>query len=294
MVNKKKPTGLGKGIEALFQDNNVDTSKEDVIDIKVNQIKPNPYQPRHRFDQKALEDLAVSIKNSGVFQPIIVRQPNPEVQAYQLLTGERRLRASKIAQQETIPAIVRNVNEEQMMEIAVMENLQREDLTTLEEAEAYNMLMTRLDLTQAQVASRLGKSRPYIANYLRILGLPTEVKDMLEDNKLSMGQARTLLSVNNKQELIKLAKKSVTDSMTVRQLEQAAAKINGKKGTKKKRVPRKSPFVRASEGQLQEKFGTQVSISNSSRKKGKGKIEIKYASQDDLNRILEMLDVNLD
>lgn len=294
MVNKKKPTGLGKGIEALFQDNNVDTSKEDVIDIKVNQIKPNPYQPRHRFDQKALEDLAVSIKNSGVFQPIIVRQPNPEVQAYQLLTGERRLRASKIAQQETIPAIVRNVNEEQMMEIAVMENLQREDLTTLEEAEAYNMLMTRLDLTQAQVASRLGKSRPYIANYLRILGLPTEVKDMLEDNKLSMGQARTLLSVNNKQELIKLAKKSVTDSMTVRQLEQAAAKINGKKGTKKKPVPRKSPFVRASEGQLQEKFGTQVSISNSSRKKGKGKIEIEYASQDDLNRILEMLDVNLD
>ncbi len=182
--------------------------------------------------------------------------------SYELLTGERRLRASKIAQQKMIPAIIRDVNEEQMMEIAVLENLQREDLTTLEEAEAYNMLMTRLDLTQAQVASRLGKSRPYIANYLRILGLPSEVKEMLEDNKLSMGQARTLLSVNNKQELIKLAKKSVAESMTVRQLEQAAAKINGKNGAKKKRVQRKSPFVRASEGQLQEKFGTPVSITN--------------------------------
>ncbi|EHM00486.1 stage 0 sporulation protein J [Lentilactobacillus parafarraginis F0439] len=294
MANKKKPTGLGKGIEALFQDNTVDTSKEDVVDIKVSEIKPNPYQPRHRFDQKALEDLALSIKNSGVFQPIIVRQPDPTVNSYELLTGERRLRASKIAQQKMIPAIIRDVNEEQMMEIAVLENLQREDLTTLEEAEAYNMLMTRLDLTQAQVASRLGKSRPYIANYLRILGLPSEVKEMLEDNKLSMGQARTLLSVNNKQELIKLAKKSVAESMTVRQLEQAAAKINGKNGAKKKRVQRKSPFVRASEGQLQEKFGTPVSITNPSRKKGKGKIEIAYASTEDLNRILEMLDVNLD
>lgn len=294
MANKKKPTGLGKGIEALFQDNTVDTSKEDVVDIKVSEIKPNPYQPRHRFDQKALEDLALSIKNSGVFQPIIVRQPDPTVNSYELLTGERRLRASKIAQQKMIPAIIRDVNEEQMMKIAVLENLQREDLTTLEEAEAYNMLMTRLDLTQAQVASRLGKSRPYIANYLRILGLPSEVKEMLEDNKLSMGQARTLLSVNNKQELIKLAKKSVAESMTVRQLEQAAAKINGKNGAKKKRVQRKSPFVRASEGQLQEKFGTPVSITNPSRKKGKGKIEIAYASTEDLNRILEMLDVNLD
>ncbi|GHP13445.1 chromosome partitioning protein ParB [Lentilactobacillus fungorum] len=293
MANKKKPTGLGKGIEALFQDNNVDTSKEDVIDIKVSEIKPNPYQPRHRFDQKALQDLAISIKNSGVFQPIIVRQPDPQVASYELLTGERRLRASKIAKQATIPAIVRNATEEQMMEIAVMENLQREDLTALEEAEAYNMLMTRLDLTQAQVASRLGKSRPYIANYLRILGLPSEVKELLEDNQLSMGQARTLLSVNNKQDLIQLAKKSVAESMTVRQLEQAAAKINGKKGTKKKKAPRKSPFVRESEGQLQEKFGTQVSIVNSSRKKGKGKIEIQYTSTDDLNRLLEMFGVDL-
>lgn len=260
MVNKKKPTGLGKGIEALFQDNTVDTSKENVVEIKVSQIKPNPYQPRHRFDQKALEDLALSIKNSGVFQPIIVRQPDPEVAAYQLLTGERRLRASKIAQQKLIPAIIRDVNEEQMMEIAVLENLQREDLTTLEEAEAYNMLMTRLDLTQAQVAQRLGKSRPYIANYLRILGLPPEVKEMLEDHKLSMGQARTLLSVNRKPELIKLARKAVAESMTVRQLEQAAAKINGQNGTKKKRVQRKSPFVRLPKASCRKNSGLRFQL----------------------------------
>ncbi|WP_283680232.1 ParB/RepB/Spo0J family partition protein [Lentilactobacillus sp. Marseille-Q4993] len=294
MENSKKLSGLGKGIEALFEDNTVDTSKENVIDVKLDDIKPNPYQPRHRFDAKALEDLARSIKNSGVFQPIIVRQPDPTVEAYELLTGERRLRASKIAKQATIPAIVREVNEEQMMEIAVLENLQREDLTTLEEAQAYDTLMTRLDLTQAQVAKRLGKSRPYIANYLRILGLPQPVKELLDDDQLSMGQARTLLSVKNKTDMVQLAKRAVAESMTVRQLEQAADKINGKKGVKKKKTVRKSPFVKASENQLQEKFGTPVAINAAPRKKGKGKIEISYDSTEDLNRILEILDVDLD
>ncbi|WP_268913533.1 ParB/RepB/Spo0J family partition protein [Lentilactobacillus sp. SPB1-3] len=294
MPSKKITGGLGKGIEALFEDNNVDTSKEKVIDININNIKPNPYQPRHRFDAKALEDLAVSIKNSGVFQPIIVRQPNPDKEVYELLTGERRLRASKIAQQKTIPAIVRDVNEEEMMEIAVLENLQREDLTTLEEAQAYETLMTQLDLTQAQVAKRLGKSRPYIANYLRILGLPQPIKEFLDDEKLSMGQARTLLSVKSKPDMIELAKRAVSESLTVRQLEQAADKLNGKKGAKKKKVVRKSPFVKASEHQLQDRFGTNVAINAAPRKKGAGKIEIAYTSEDDLNRILEMMDVNLD
>ncbi len=294
MASKKKPTGLGRGIEALFQDNAVDTSKEDVIDIKLGEIKPNPYQPRHHFDQKALEDLAVSIKNSGVFQPVIVRQPDPQVKSYELITGERRLRASKIAQKKTIPAIVRQVNEEQMMEVAVLENLQREDLTTLEEAQAYDTLMTRLNLTQAQVAEKLGKSRPYVANYLRMLGLPVEVKNLLDQKKLSMGQARTLLSVNNKQDLIQLAKKAVADSLTVRQLEEAAAKMNGSKPAKKKRrANRKSPYAKAAESQLEEKFGTSVSVSSNMRKKGKGKIEISYESLADLNRILDILNVNL-
>ncbi|GAY71994.1 ParB/RepB/Spo0J family partition protein [Lentilactobacillus kosonis] len=294
MPSKKLTGGLGKGIEALFEDNTVDMSKETVIDINLNDVKPNPYQPRHRFDAKALEDLAVSIKNSGVFQPIIVRQPNPDKEKYELLTGERRLRASKIAQQKTIPAIVRDVNEEEMMEIAVLENLQREDLTTLEEAQAYETLMTQLDLTQAQVAKRLGKSRPYIANYLRILGLPQPIKEFLDDEKLSMGQARTLLSVKSKPDMIELAKRAVAESLTVRQLEQAADKINGKKGAKKKKAVRKSPFVKASEHQLQDRFGTNVAINAAPRKKGAGKIEIAYTSEEDLNRILEMMDVNLD
>ncbi len=146
--------GLGRGIEALFSDNSVDPEKETVVDLKLGQIRPNPYQPRQKFDQAALKDLAKSIKKSGVFQPIIVRQPDPEVARYEILAGERRFRASKMIENETIPAIVREVTESQMMEIAVLENLQREDLTPLEEAEAYDMLMSNLNLTQAQVSSR--------------------------------------------------------------------------------------------------------------------------------------------
>ncbi len=179
MANKNNK-GLGRGIEALFADNSVDPEVETVIDVKLDQIRPNPYQPRQKFDQTALKDLARSIEKSGVFQPIILRQPDPEVARYEILAGERRYRASKLVKNETIPAIIREVTEAQMMEIAVMENLQREDLTPLEEAEAYEMLMSKLKLTQAEVSSRLGKSRPYIANYLRLLGLPKQVKDLLQ------------------------------------------------------------------------------------------------------------------
>lgn len=189
---KRKGSGLGRGIEALFADNAVDTSKEEVHDLAVDAIMPNPYQPpRHQFDESKLADLTASIKESGVFQPVTVRRPNPEINAYELLTGERRLRASRLAGLSSIPGIVRDVSDEEMMEIAVVENLQREDLTPLEEAEAYNALMTKLNLTQAEVANRLGKSRPYIANYLRILGLPEEIKNLLQEEKISMGQART-------------------------------------------------------------------------------------------------------
>lgn len=294
MENKKKNGGLGRGIEALFADNAVDTSKETVVEVAVENIVPNPYQPRHKFDEQALKDLATSIKNSGVFQPIIVRQPKPGIESYQLLTGERRLRASRMAELATIPAIIRPATEEEMMEIAVLENLQREDLTPLEEAEAYDTLMTRLDLTQAQVANRLGKSRPYIANYLRILGLPTEVKDMLQDGEISMGQARTVLSVKDKRKMVELAKKAAKEKMTVRQLEQEANRLNGVKKTVDHTPVRKSPFVKASESQLQDKFGTQVAIKTNGRKKGQGKIEINYMSVDDLNRILALLDVDLD
>lgn len=293
---KRKGSGLGRGIEALFADNAVDTSKEEVHDLAVDAIMPNPYQPRHQFDESKLADLTASIKESGVFQPVIVRRPNPEINAYELLTGERRLRASRLAGLSAIPGIVREASDEEMMEIAVVENLQREDLTPLEEAEAYNTLMTKLNLTQAEVANRLGKSRPYIANYLRILGLPEEIKELLQEEKISMGQARTLLGLENKNQIPELAAKTVKNGMTVRELEREVARLNAANhnGETKKSRPVKTPFVKESENQLQEHFGTKVSINPTNNKKGEGRIEIAYMSDDDLNRILDLLNVNLD
>ena len=225
---KNKKGGLGRGIEALFAENEVtELADETVQDIKLSLIHPNPYQPRRTFDKEALAELASSIEKSGVFQPIILRQTDPKINRYELIAGERRFRASKIAKQKTIPAIVRKMSDDQMMEIAVLENLQREDLTPLEEAQAYQMLMDKLSLTQAQVASRLGKSRPYIANYLRLLGLPKVIKEFLNTGKLSMGQARTILGLKDKSKLVPLAQRAVEQNLTVRQLEEIVTKTNG-------------------------------------------------------------------
>ncbi|AKP64170.1 Spo0J-like protein [Levilactobacillus koreensis JCM 16448] len=290
----KKEKSLGRGIDALFAENGVDAGEETVVDLTLADIRPNPYQPRQKFDTKGLNDLAASIEKTGVFQPIIVRQPDKQIQRYEILAGERRFRASKIAGKSTIPGIIREVTEEQMMEIAVLENLQREDLTPLEEAEAYDTLMTKLTLTQAQVSERLGKSRPYIANYLRLLGLPKAVKDMLQRNELSMGQARTLLSLKDKTKLVALAKRAVSEGMTVRAVEAEVNKLNGAaKKLAKKPAKKKSPFLRSTENQLQERFGTQVSI-NEGNKDHQGHIEIEYLSNDDLNRILDLLNIQSD
>lgn len=293
---KNKKMGLGRGIEALFADNNVEEPNVDetVQDLKLNLIRPNPYQPRRVFDKAALKELAKSIEKSGVFQPIIVRQPDKGIERYEIIAGERRFRASKLAHQDTIPAIVRDFDDERMMEVAVLENLQREDLTPLEEAQAYQTLMDKLSLTQAQVASRLGKSRPYIANYLRLLGLPKSVKHLLSSKKLSMGQARTLLGLKDKQQLAALAEKAVSQNLTVRQLEELVGSQNQQgKHKAKRRKQRKSPYLREAENQLQSRFGTKVNLAPSS-KKNRGKIEIPYTSTDDLNRILELLGVSFD
>ncbi|MFC6181264.1 ParB/RepB/Spo0J family partition protein [Lactiplantibacillus daowaiensis] len=292
--SKDQSKALGRGIDALFADVDEPESEAAVVDLALTDIRANPYQPRQKFDQAALKELASSIKKSGVFQPIIVRQPDAEIQKYEIIAGERRFRASKLAKQATIPAIVRDVTEEEMMEVAVLENLQREDLTPLEEAEAYDSLMKKLKLTQAEVSKRLGKSRPYIANYLRLLGLPAAVKQLIQKGQLSMGQARTLLSLKDKTKLAPLAKKAVKDNLTVRQLEQIVARYNGDaKQPAKKVIVKKSPYIRASEEQLQEKFGTAVSIQAKANQKEQGKIEIPYLSNDDLTRILEILHVDL-
>lgn len=289
----KNNKGLGRGIEALFAENGVDNSDEAVSTLKLDLLSPNPYQPRKKFDEKALAELTDSIKESGIFQPIIVRKPQNDNEDYQILAGERRYKASKAAGKETIPAIVREVSDEQMMEIAVMENLQREDLSPLEEAEAYNTLMMKLDLTQAEVSKRLGKSRPYIANYLRLLGLPQQIKEMLEKKELSMGQARALLAIRNRQKLIEFAKKAVKESLTVRQLEKMITSYSNQEKSKKTTPPSKSPFIQNGETKLQDRFGTKVVINENNATKGKGKIEIEYLSENDLNRIFSLLDIDL-
>ena len=289
---KNKGKGLGRGIDALFQDiEEVDVKKEEVLDLPLNELRPNPYQPRKTFDEQSLKELANSIERSGVFQPIIVRRS--QIKGYEIIAGDRRFRASKLAGKTNIPAIIRNFDEEMMMQIAVLENLQREDLNPLEEAEAYDMLMKNLKLTQAQVAERLGKSRPYIANYLRLLSLPKLVKEMVQEERLSMGQARTLLGLKDKSNLLKLANRCVKENLTVRQLEKLVSEMNEAK--EKKKIPRlmkeKPYYLRESEERLMDKFGTSVAIQE---KNGKGKIEIEYLSQNDLTRILDILDIHFD
>ncbi|MGX7152324.1 ParB/RepB/Spo0J family partition protein [Enterococcus sulfureus] len=269
----------------------VDIKKDEVVALPLNELRPNPYQPRKTFDETSLQELAHSIEQSGVFQPIIVRRS--AIKGYEIIAGERRFRASKLAKKETVPAIVREFDEEAMMQVAVLENLQREDLNPLEEAEAYDMLMKNLKLTQAEVAVRLGKSRPYIANYLRLLTLPKLVKEMVQDERLSMGQARTLLGLKKKDQMLKLANRCIKENLTVRQLEQIVATMNEATNTKKipNMIKEKPYYLRESEDRLMDKFGTSVQIKE---KAGKGKIEIEYLSQSDLTRILDLLEIQFD
>ncbi|ANZ98752.1 chromosome partitioning protein ParB [Carnobacterium divergens] len=294
MANKNSK-GLGRGIDALFGDytelEEIDVNSEVVKDISLEEIRPNPYQPRKIFDEEALNELADSIRSSGVFQPIILREST--VKGYEIIAGERRFRASKLAGKATIPAIIRVFDEERMMEVAVLENLQREDLTSLEEAEAYDMLMKKLKLTQEEVAKRLGKSRPYIANYLRLLGLPDGVKKMLQNEEISMGQARTLLGLKDKKQISKIANRVVRDNLTVRQLEQLVIQLNQpkEKVQDKPKAEKKPYYIRESEERLMDKFGTAVQISE---KGEKGKIEIEYLSVDDLTRILDILEIQFE
>ncbi|WP_028273483.1 ParB/RepB/Spo0J family partition protein [Atopococcus tabaci] len=294
MANKKGK-GLGRGIDAFFQDipelENVEADDERVQAVPLEEIRPNPYQPRRNFDPVALDELADSIRATGVLQPVILRKST--VKGYEIVAGERRVRASKLAEKETVPAIVRELDEEKMMQAAVLENLQREDLTSLEEAEAYAMLMKKLNLTQEEVARRLGKSRPYIANYLRLLGLPDEVKTLLQRNDISMGQARTLLGLKDKDKIVELAKKVAKEGTTVRQLELLVNEANQNGQEKKKPETEKKPaYIIESEERLMNKFGTSVVIRE--KKANKGKIEIEYLSLDDLTRILDILEISFD
>ena len=292
----KNNKGLGRGIDALFTNFNdiekIDEKNEKVEEIKLDTIRPNPYQPRKEFDETALAELAESIKLNGVFQPIILRKST--VKGYEIIVGERRVRASRLAGKETIPAIIRVFDEQAMIEVAILENLQREDLSPLEEADAYQTMMTKLKMTQADVAARLGKSRPYVTNHLRLLTLPEDVKTLLRNGDLSMGQARTLLGLKNQTQISELAKRVVAEGMTVRQLEALVQELTepSQRKEKKKRDKLKKPsYLIESEERLMDRFGTAVQITP---KGEQGKIEIEYLSSADLNRILDLLAIEFE
>lgn len=273
--------GLGKGLNALFPDESL-TKAEAIENIRLKSIKVNPYQPRKIFDENAIQELSESIKEHGVLQPIIVRKVGT---MYEIVVGERRFRAAKLAGLVEIPAVVRQLTDEESMEMAILENLQREDLTPIEEAEAYQKLMDNLSLTQEQLAFRLGKSRPHIANHVRLLSLPEKARKMITDGKLSMGHGRTLLGLRKKEQILLIAEKTIQEGLNVRQLERLVHKLNEDvpRETKSKK---KNIFLQEKESNLREYFGTNVTIKKT---KNKGKIEIEFFTEEDLERILELL-----
>lgn len=276
--------GLGKGLNAFFS--NVEVEKDEFIrEINIAECRPNPYQPRKIFEQEAIEELKQSIEEYGILQPLIVRKT---IKGYEIVVGERRFRAAKEAKLDTVPVVIRELTEQQMMEMAVLENLQREDLTPIEEAAAYQMLMGKLKITQEELSKRLGKSRPHIANHVRLLSLPAKIQELITEGKISMGHGRALLGLRKKESITKVVEKVLKDGLNVRQLEHLIQELNEHVPREtKKPVPEKDIFIKEQESSLCERFGTKVQIKQT---KDKGKIEIEFFSKEDLERILDMLD----
>ena len=274
--------GLGKGINALFPGEDL-VKTEKVEQISLREIRPNPYQPRKSFDEEAMKELMESVKEHGVLQPIILRKKGSK---YEIVVGERRYRASQLASLDVIPAVIRELTDQQMMELAILENLQREDLTPIEEAEAYQNLMEHLKLTQEQLAFRLGKSRPHIANHVRLLTLPEIVRDNISNGTLTMGHGKALLGLKKKKSIPVIMEKTIKENLNVRQLEALVQRLNDNVPRETKKEV-KDIFTKEKESELRDFFGTSVSITKG---KDKGKIEIEFYSEDDLERILELLE----
>lgn len=298
--------GLGKGLSALIpsslnpemtttietENNNGNTATR-VVEIAVEQIEPNKYQPRKVFNADGLEELALSIKEHGVVQPVVVRKI--EEDKYQLVAGERRWRACKIAGLETIPAIIKGYSEQETTEIALIENIQREDLNPLEEAAAYKVLIEEFGLTQEELSKKVGKSRPYIANSLRLLNLPEQIKEMVANGSISAGHGRALLSLPEAGQL-RLAEKIQKEGLTVRETEALVKSIGilgseQQQNKKKENTAKKdlSPEIIDIEEKLRHYFGTKVRLLNNNNG---GKIEIEYYSVEELNRILDLLSIS--
>lgn len=274
--------GLGKGLNALITSNLIEEG-EQVKEVSISEIRPNPYQPRKEFEQSAIDELALSIKEHGIIQPLIVRK---SIKGYELVAGERRLRAAKAAGLKQVPVVVKAYTDQQLMEIALIENLQRENLNPLEEAEAYEKLIAHHEYTQEQLAKRIGKSRPHVANMLRLLHLPEKIRQMVSTSSLSMGHARALLAVEKEQIQLQLAKDVMEKGLNVRQLEELVKQLSVSRETKKKKPAKSEPVLVEMEERLRSRFGTSVKIKKGTKR---GKIEIDFYSQDDLQRILDIL-----
>lgn len=294
----KKARGLGRGLEALFGDMEVSvpaepssggaraSSKEEAAGgdgisyIDINDIKPNENQPRKSFDEEKLDELAASIREHGLIQPIVVRR---SASGYEIVAGERRWRAARKAGMKDIPALLRELSDEENMLLSIIENMQREDLDPIEEAEGINQMIIRYGMNQQQVSESLGKSRPYIANQLRLLKLPEEIRKMVSAGQLSAGHVRALINVGDEKKQISIAERAAEEGLSVRQVEALA---KGVKPAAKKTRTRKSADVKRVEEDLRSILGAKVNLQQKGRK---GRIEIEYYSRDELERLIELL-----
>ncbi|MNE39375.1 Chromosome-partitioning protein Spo0J [compost metagenome] len=274
---------LGKGLDALIPSLSINEDDK-VVEIPLGQLRANPYQPRKDFNEEAIQELAESIRQHGVIQPIIVRSV---LKGYEIIAGERRFRASQYCGKSTIPAVVRSLSDQQVMEIALIENLQRENLNAMEIAVAYQGLMDQFSLTQEELSLKVGKSRSHIANFLRLLTLPEEVKDYVSRGTISMGHARAIVGLKDPEIVKQLAEQCVEQQWSVRQLEEVVKNLDRKPAAGvKAKVVKRDPYIDNVEEGLRERFKTTVKIKQG---KDKGKIEINYYSAQDLEILLELL-----
>lgn len=289
-----KNRGLGKGLEALFSNSEIDTQEISVTKkeeseekgisfININEIKPNQNQPRKSFNEEKLEELAASIIENGLIQPVILRKAD---KGYEIVAGERRWRACRKAGLKEIPCIIREFTDEQNMLIAIIENMQREDLNPVEEAEGLNQMIVNFGMTQEQVSKSVGKSRPYITNALRLLKLPSEIREMLLANQLSAGHARAIAGISDTEKQIQLAEYAIKEGLSVREIEKIIKEENAPKKKISRKKAEKSADVRKVEDDLKQIMGTKVNLNQSGKK---GKIEIEYYSRDELERLIELL-----
>lgn len=283
-----KKGGLGRGLDALFADNSVEeNSSASAVKLSLNEIEPNKDQPRKTFDEKALSELADSIAQHGVIQPLLVR-PMPDG-SYQLVAGERRWRAARRAGLSEVPVVIREMSDSEMMELALIENLQREDLNPIEEAEGLQQLIHTYGLTQETAAARVGRSRPAIANALRLLSLPTPILELTRDGKISAGHARALLSLNDEEKMVEIADQILKKEISVREVERLAKAAAKEKKQPENHPVRRDTFYDEVELALTNSLGRRIKV-NLNKKENRGTIEIEFFDQNDLTDLSRLLD----